>query len=1009
MDIARRIRLLPIVAAPSIPISVLPTLSVPHSPTSLSILFRTACTDDPIGSTPLACLLFLYLPPSFAILPVPHDSETESLTRDALHRRLGHISPIAAEKLVNDELITGIKLIKGKPDASCNSCAYAKATRQPIAKAREGERATRVGEEIHTDVWGPARVATKKGRHYYVTFTDDYSRWTHIEFLTNKSNVFDTYKRFEAWCKTQFDVRIKVLHSDRGGEYTSEEFQRYLKSRGTEIKLTVHDTPQHNGVAERRNCTIVERVRALLHASRLPKTFWAEAALHIVWLMNRSGTKAVKGKTPFEALYGRKPNLRNVCEWGDEVWAHYGGGNKLGARAKRGRWLGYDWESNGSRILFPDSGTVKIERNFRFIKGITDLDVEGEQTSVPQTSQIAPPSNPSPPNSPEVPITPKSPSVGTYTPQPESPIVQTPPGTPDIVERPLEEPLIRRSQRIRNPSRKARDILEGKAVTMAEETDWEDVHALSTEMVEMESLEPKTWQEAMRSPDSTLWKKAMEDELAMLKASRTWELVDPPSKVNIVGSKWVFKCKKDAIGNIVRYKARLVAQGYSQVPGVDYFDTFAPVAQLSSIRTVLAIATARNLEIHQIDIKGAYLNGKLNSDEVVYMCQPPHFVDPTHPTYVCHLKKTLYGLKQSGRRWYQRLCKIVIDNLGYSRCDVDHGVFFRTTQDDFVIMLVHVDDCTLVSTKYELIKELKERMNEFVEVTDLGEIHWLLGIEIMRNREEGKLHMSQRSYIDSCLWRYGFEDTKPVSIPMDPSIHYSTNQSPKSTTEIACMTRIPYQEAVGSLMYAAIATQPDIAFTIQVLLKFSKNPGEEHWEAVKRVFRYLKGTRDLWLTFGGHGDALKGYADADGNMSEDRRATSGFAFIINGGAVSWSAKRQEIVTLSTTESEYVAATHATKEALWIRSLVTQIFDTTLTTTPLFSDNKSAIALTADHKYHGRTKHIDIRFHFIRWVVEEGKVRLIYCPTEDMVADIFTKALPSPKVKHFVCELGLAAV
>lgn len=300
-------------------------------------------------------------------------------------------------------------------------------------------------------------------------------------------------------------------------------------------------------------------------------------------------------------------------------------------------------------------------------------------------------------------------------------------------------------------------------------------------------------------------------------------------------------------------------------------------------------------------------------------------------------------------------------------------------------------------------------MNEFVEVTDLGEIHWLLGIEVKRNREEGKLMLSQRSYINSSLRHFGFEDAKPSSIPMDPSIHLSTDQSPKSTTEVARMQRIPYREAVGTLMYAAIGTRPDIAFAVQALSKFSKDPGEAHWEAVKRVFRYLKSTQNLWLTFGDQGDALKGYADADGNMSEDRRAVSGFAFIINGGAVSWSAKRQEIVMLSTTESEYVAATHATKEAIWIRSLISQIFDTVLTTTPLFSDNKSAIALTTDHKYHGRTKHIDIRYHFIRWVVEEGKIQLVYCPTEDMVADVFTKALPSPKVKHFACELGLTTV
>lgn len=216
----------------------------------------------------------------------------------------------------------------------------------------------------------------------------------------------------------------------------------------------------------------------------------------------------------------------------------------------------------------------------------------------------------------------------------------------------------------------------------------------------------------------------------------------------------------------------------------------------------------------------------------------------------------------------------------------------------------------------------------------------------------------------------------------------------------------PYSEAVGSLMYAMLGTRPDISFAVTTLARFAKNPGPVHWEAVLRVFKYLKGTRALWLTYGNTSGELRGFADADGSMAEDRRAVSGYAFLVNGGAVSWSTKRQEIVSLSTTESEYVAATHGAKEALWIRSLLAQLFSPVAGPTVLFSDNQSAIALASDHQYHARTKHIDVRFHFIRWVVEEGRIRLVYCPTDEMVADALTKALPSAKVKHFASALGL---
>ena len=210
-------------------------------------------------------------------------------------------------------------------------------------------------------------------------------------------------------------------------------------------------------------------------------------------------------------------------------------------------------------------------------------------------------------------------------------------------------------------------------------------------------------------------------------------------------------------------------------------------------------------------------------------------------------------------------------------------------------------------------------------------------------------------------------------------------------------------------MYASLGTRPDISFAVQTLSRFAANPGMEHWEAVKRVFHYLKGTRELWLSYGQVVKEMEGYADADGSMMEDRKAISGYAFIINGGAISWSAKKQEIVSLSTTESEYMAATYAAKEALWLCTLIFQLFGTSLPPTTLFSDNQSAIALTKEHQYHAHTKHIDIRFHFIRWIVEEGKIRIIYCPTDEMVADTLTKALPSVKVKHFATSLGLVSV
>jgi hypothetical protein len=387
----------------------------------------------------------------------------------------------------------------------------------------------------------------------------------------------------------------------------------------------------------------------------------------------------------------------------------------------------------------------------------------------------------------------------------------------------------------------------------------------------------------------------------------------------------------------------------------------------------------------------------------------PNNKAPDAGACVLRLVKTLYGLKQSGRRWYQKLSS-VFASLGFKQCAVDQAVYFKVVaaKGELTVVVVHVDDCSIVATIIRLIEELKAGLRQHFEVTDLGELNWMLGIEVKRDRPGRVVHLSQRAYIDAIIRRHQLDDLKPLSTPMDHQVRLSSHQQPMSVKESAMMRDIPYREAVGALNWAALATRPDIAFSVATVARFAQNPGPTHWDAVKRIFRYLSGTRDLWLTYGKESSPLAGYADADGSMSEDRRAISGYAFLIDGSAVSWSSKRQEIVSLSTTESEYVAATHGGKEALWLRSLISEVFGNFTSPTTLFSNNQAAIALTCDHQYHPRTKHIDVRYHWIRWVVEKGSIRLVYCPTDDMVADVLTKALPSAKVKHFAAYLGLRA-
>jgi hypothetical protein len=533
--------------------------------------------------------------------------------------------------------------------------------------------------------------------------------------------------------------------------------------------------------------------------------------------------------------------------------------------------------------------------------------------------------------------------------------------------------------------------------------------ALAAETMDSEALEPRNLVEAKRRPDWPLWEQAIREELDTLHAAGTWTLEHTPPGANVIGSKWVFKAKKDDSGKIVRYKARLVAQGFSQVEGVDYFDTYAPVARLASSHAVIVMANRLGLELHQVNIKGAYLNGELEANEVLFMRHSPGYREDATGC-VLRLRKSLYGLKQAGQRWYQKFTQI-LSTLGFQQCKVDQAVFYKhiKTPCSIIVIAVHVDDCTIAASSTAAVDALKVGLRKHVEVTDLGKLHWMLGIEVRRDRVGGTVHLSQRSYIDTIIRHYGFSDAKPVSTPFDTQVRLTLEQALADVAEFAVMCDVPYREAVGALNWAALATRPDIAFAVATVARFSANPGMVHWNTVKRIFRYLVGTCDLWLSYGETRRTLVGYADADGSMSEDRCAITGYAFLINGGAVSWSSKKQEIVSLLTTESEYVAATHGMKEALWLRNLLAEVFEPLADATTLFSDNQSAIALTRDHMYHPRTKHIDVHYHFIRWVVENGAVRLVYCPTVDMVTDTLTKALPSPKVKHFTECLGLHTV
>lgn len=423
--------------------------------------------------------------------------------------------------------------------------------------------------------------------------------------------------------------------------------------------------------------------------------------------------------------------------------------------------------------------------------------------------------------------------------------------------------------------------------------------------------EPTTIQEALNSTASKHWKEAIKTELTALEENKTWELVDPPKGRKPIRCKWVFKQKTDINGESTIYKARLVAKGCPQRKGLDYDEIFSPVARYATLRTVLAIATHLDLELHQIDFDSAFLNGDLN--EEVYMDLPESYMGEHDANKVCLLKKALYGLKQAGRTWYQRLDR-ELRKLGLKRSKLDACLYTKKHPTNPVAVVVYVDDLTIMGSK-EQVCDIKTKLSDLFRMKDLGELKQIPGVKVERCRKNGTLKLSQEHYIRSVIQRFNMTKCNPVKTPGEPGSAGVSNEKADKVRE-----EVPYRELVGALTYLATITRPDISYAVNYISKYVNKPTEIHWKAAKRVLRYLQGTASIGLEYKkGNKATLTGYADADwANDLDDRRSITGYVFYVHGCPIAWTSRKQRTVALSTTEAEYIALSSATQEAIWLK-------------------------------------------------------------------------------------------
>lgn len=958
------------------------------------------------------------------------------------HNALGHPAT------VNPNLYSDNPSIPRKPNNfHCRTCALSKSTHK-VPKAA-GIRATKPFEMIHSDLSGKMPVQSLGKTYYYISFIDDFTRYSYIYFLKEKSDALKAIKEFVTKVEKQHDAKVKKFRNDNGGEYVNKEARKYFLEKGIVVETIPPYSHESNGVAERFNRTVTNMVRCMImdHGRFL----WGEAYATAVYLKNRLPHSALTGdKTPYEALFGKKPTIQHLCPFGQTCYVHIPvetrpPGTKLAPRAAEGMVVGYTDSDKIIRVWIPSQHKVVTPRHVTYPPPESgEVSVEFEERNVPEETDEEEEEQPTP----ESEIRPESEEVDSK----EEEEIRQPPGTfPETPEKKKQLPPVqappapRRSTRSRKPAvrqtqldqeseSKNRTIsgIERKLATLnlefeeelevlkeldpaerqiEEEFGWEEFQKargkLEDELKEASAMsithvhpldhfvrlvmeEPNTHKQAMNGKDSEKWERAIHAEMDALKRNHTWDVVERPTNRAVVSGKWVFKIKHLADGTVDKYKARYVARGFTQVPGQDFDETFAPVVRYDSQRLLLALSAHHKWVPQQLDVKSAFLYGVLK--EEIYMELPDGFKEGTK---VCKLRKCIYGLKQSPREWYACLTDSLLEQ-GFKPSQLDPCVFIQPKT--HMYLAIYVDDIMIYGPDTQFRKQIIKLLNTNFECTNLGDAKSILGIEL-NVRKDGSITLGQRGYTDKILERFGMTESKPVSSPLEPN-----SSLRKGEVEDELPDKTNYQCMIGCLMYASIGTRPDLTHAVTFLSQFNSCPTEAHLKAVKRVFRYLNGTKDYKLHFpAGQKLDLNGYSDSSyASNIDDRKFFTGYIIQLGGSAISWRSRKQRSTAVSTTEAEYMALSLTTRQLVWLKNALKELHQKCQYY--IHADNTGAIELARNPRIHDRSKHIDVHYHYTREQLELGTFNLLYVPTENNLADILTKGLPKPAHEKMTREI-----
>ncbi|CAJ2637748.1 unnamed protein product [Trifolium pratense] len=791
------------------------------------------------------------------------------------HKRYGHLNYRSLSDLNSKELVYGLPKFKTKKSI-CEICVKSKHSRKPFV-AEMPKRASGVLQVIHSDICGPFEAASLGGSKYFITFVDEYSRMIWLYTLKLKSEALEVFKKFKVLIEKESEKSIKILRTDGGGEYTSREFENFCTNQGITQEVTAPYTPQHNGLAERRNRTLLDMARSMIKQKNLPHMFWGEAVLTAAYILNKCPTKKLK-VVPEEAWCGRKPSVKHLKVFGSLCYKHVPDARRTKLEDKSEIMILIGYHPTGAYKLYnPVTQKVHISRDVIVNEEEKwKWEKEPVYNSGVQSTFIYPSSSDE--------------SDGDDEGEPAAETIQNQ-GTDSDGNMNLSSDdddrihIIARTQRTKRVPARLNDCEVTQDNAVNDEGDLIHFALLA-------DSEPLNYRDALKS---NVWKRAMEEELKSIEKNQTWKLVDLPDKKKKIDVKWVFKVKLNPDGTMSKHKARLVARGFLQKHGIDYNEVFAPVARIETVRLVVALACKNKWSLYHLDVKSAFLNGPL--DEEVYVSQPPGFEIKRKESMVYKLYKALYGLKQAPRAWNKRIDDFLIQ-IGFKKCAAEFGVYVHCPKDeDIVIICLYVDDLLITGSRIAEIAKVKDKLKSEFEMSDLGELSFFLGMEFMR-RGDG-IVMHQQKYIGELLEKFEMESCNPLSNPSE------TNTKIDECSDEEKVDPTVFRQIVGSL-------------------RFMHDPRKSHMIAAKRILRYLKGTLEIGLLFpigtNSAGSTLIGYSDSDwcGDIT-DRRSTSGYVFKFNNAAISWCTKKQAVTALSSCEAE---SKHIATRFHFIREQVT---------------------------------------------------------------------------------------